>query len=170
MRDFLHNTVLINNDGYHPHCILSITFSFWIQLWFKYFHLEDAGNRNVQVIKEVVCPQELAGVSHKRTVCVCVCVCVCIYIYRGCPRRNVPDFGRVFLTLKYINLTQNTYIQAWTVTEIMAREKCGLLVVPCTVPVSRIVTRTLRMSVLQSQPSQAHSDFIINRCYRYSEL
>jgi hypothetical protein len=24
-----------------------------------------------------------------------------IYIYTGCPRRNVPDFGRVFLMLKY---------------------------------------------------------------------
>ena len=23
-----------------------------------------------------------------------------IYIYTECPRRNVPDFGRVFLTLK----------------------------------------------------------------------
>ena len=32
----------------------------------------------------------------------------------------------------------------------MVREKCGLLVVPRTVPVSCIVTRTLRMSVLQS--------------------
>jgi len=28
----------------------------------------------------------------------------------GCPRRNVPDFGRVFLMLKYINITQNTYV------------------------------------------------------------
>ena len=32
----------------------------------------------------------------------------------------------------------------------MAREKCGLLVVPRTVPVSRVVTRTLRLSILQS--------------------
>jgi len=45
-----------------------------------------------------------------------------IYIYTGCPRRNVPDFGRVFLMLKYTDITQNTYIQIWTVTEIMARE------------------------------------------------
>jgi len=30
----------------------------------------------------------------------------------GCPRRNVPDFGRVFLTLKYTDITQNTYIQS----------------------------------------------------------
>jgi hypothetical protein len=33
------------------------------------------------------------------------------YIYTGCPRRNVPDFGRVFLMLKYTDITQNTYIQ-----------------------------------------------------------
>ena len=26
--------------------------------------------------------------------------------YTGCPRRNVPDFGRVFLMLKYTDVTQ----------------------------------------------------------------
>ena len=40
----------------------------------------------------------------------------------GCPRRNGQNFGRVFLMLKYTDITQNTYIQSWTVTEIMARE------------------------------------------------
>ena len=39
-----------------------------------------------------------------------------------CPGGNVPDFGRIFLTLKYTDITQNTYIRSWTVTEIMARE------------------------------------------------
>ena len=34
-----------------------------------------------------------------------------IYTYR-CPRRNVPDFGRVFLMLKYTDITQNTYVQS----------------------------------------------------------
>ena len=34
-----------------------------------------------------------------------------IYIYTGFPRRNVPNFGRVFLGLKYTDITQNTYIQ-----------------------------------------------------------
>jgi len=29
-----------------------------------------------------------------------------IYIYTGCPRRNVPDFGRMFLKLKYTDLTK----------------------------------------------------------------
>ena len=44
------------------------------------------------------------------------------YRYTECPRRNVRDFGRVFLMLNYSDITQNTYIQSWTVTEIMARE------------------------------------------------
>jgi len=35
-----------------------------------------------------------------------------IYIYTECPRRNVQDFGRVFLMLKYTNITQKTYIQS----------------------------------------------------------
>ena len=42
--------------------------------------------------------------------------------YTGCPRRNGQNFGRVFLMLNYTDITQNTYIQSWTVTEIMARE------------------------------------------------
>ena len=48
-------------------------------------------------------------------------------IYTGCPRRNVPDFCRVFLMLQYTDITQSTYIESWTVTEIMARQKWGLL-------------------------------------------
>jgi len=32
--------------------------------------------------------------------------------YTGCHRRNGPNFGRVFLMLKYIDITQNTYIQS----------------------------------------------------------
>ena len=44
------------------------------------------------------------------------------WVYTGCPWRNVPEFGRVFLMLKYIDITQNTYVQSGTVTEIMARE------------------------------------------------
>ena len=32
--------------------------------------------------------------------------------YTWCPRRNVPDFGRVFLMLKYTDITQNTYFQS----------------------------------------------------------
>ena len=31
--------------------------------------------------------------------------------YIQCPGRNVPDFGRMFLKLKYTDITQNTYIQ-----------------------------------------------------------
>jgi len=42
--------------------------------------------------------------------------------YTRCPGRNVPDFGRMFLKLKYTDITQNTYILSWTVTEIMVKE------------------------------------------------
>ena len=45
----------------------------------------------------------------------------------GCNRRKGPDFGRVFLRSNYTDITQNTYIQSWMVTEILAREKSGLL-------------------------------------------
>ena len=71
---------------------------------------------------------------------------VYIYTYTGCPRRNLPDFGRVFLMLKYTDITQNNYVQSWTVTEIMDREKCGLLAGPRTVPVS---WQALSMFVLE---------------------
>ena len=62
-----------------------------------------------------------------------------LVIYTGCPGRNVPDFGRMFLKLKYTDITQNTYVQSWTVTEIKVREKFGLLAVPRTVPGSHDV-------------------------------
>jgi len=35
-----------------------------------------------------------------------------ILVYTGCPRRNVPDFGMVFLMLKYTDITHNTYVQS----------------------------------------------------------
>jgi len=35
-----------------------------------------------------------------------------MHTYVQCPRRNVSDFGRVFLMLKYIDITQKTYVQS----------------------------------------------------------
>ena len=65
--------------------------------------------------------------------------------YTECSRRKGQNFGRVFLMLKYTDITQKTYIQSWTVTEIMAGETCGLLAglrnVPCQLT-------AFRMSVL----------------------
>ena len=57
--------------------------------------------------------------------CVYISLADPVYIYTGCNRRNVRDLGRVFLMLNYTDITQNTYIQSWTVTEIMAIEMCG---------------------------------------------
>ena len=35
---------------------------------------------------------------------------ITLYMYTGCPGGNVPHFGRMFLTLKYTDITQNTYV------------------------------------------------------------
>ena len=78
--------------------------------------------------------------------------------YTECPGKNVPDFGRVFLKLKYTDLTKTTYIRSWTVTEIMAREKCGLLAVPPTVPCSHdVLPIHCACPSFSLQPAQEHS-------------
>ena len=77
--------------------------------------------------------------------------------YTGCPRRNGPDFGRVFGMLKYTDITQNTYVQSWMVTEITAREKCGLLAGPRTVPVSWQSYPFPSLSVVSYDSNSAHA-------------
>jgi hypothetical protein len=42
--------------------------------------------------------------------------------YTGCHRRKGQYFGSVFFMLNYTEKIQNTYIQSWTVWEIMASE------------------------------------------------
>jgi len=54
---------------------------------------------DVQVLEHGTCS------DYHRTV-------IFIYIYTGCNRRNVRDFGRVFLMLNYTDITQNTYIKS----------------------------------------------------------
>jgi len=66
------------------------------------------------------------------------------YIYTGCHRRKGPNFWRVFLMLNYTDITQNTYIKSWTITEIMAREKCGHLAFPRTVRLQLSSALTVR--------------------------
>ena len=61
------------------------------------------------------------------------------YMYTGYPGGNMSDFGRMFLKLKYTDITQNTYTRSWTFTEIMAKGKCGFLAFPRTVPGSHDV-------------------------------
>ena len=68
----------------------------------------------------------------------CICPAFCSW-YTGCNRRNVQDFGRVFLRSNYTDITQNTYIQSWTVMEIMAIEMCGLLGCRRTVRLSDVI-------------------------------
>jgi len=70
---------------------------------------------------------------------------------------NVPDFERAFLMLKYTDITQNTYVQSRTITEIMAREKCGLLAGPHTVPVSWQSCPFPSLSVVSYDGNSAHA-------------
>jgi hypothetical protein len=78
-------------------------------------------------------------------------------VYTGCPTRNVPDFGRVFLMLKYTDITQNNNVQIWTVTEIMTRERCGLLAGPRTVRVSWQSYHCPSLSVVSHYGNSAHA-------------
>ena len=82
-------------------------------------------------------------------------------LYTGCNRRNVRDFGRVFLMLNYTDITQNTYIQSWTVTEIMAIEMCWLL--GC----RRTVRRPWRHTCPMRTPAQ---DMVMQSAYVSSDV
>ena len=94
------------------------------------------------------------------------------HIYTGCPGANVPEFGRMFLTLKYTDITRNTYVYPklngyGDNCERKVWSSCGSTFCTCFV-CCYSYTAHVRPSV--SQPSQAHSAFIINRCHSYSEL
>ena len=94
-----------------------------------------------------------------------------VYRYTWCPKRNVKYFGRVFLMLNYTDITQNTYVQSWTVTEIMAREKCGRLPFPFTVRLQLCSALTLTEQCsthLCDSTSSAQRDKIVFHYCRYS--
>ena len=121
----------------------------------------------------IYCP----GVPSRAGLCgYSVCNTVCssgklmhIRDYTECPRRNVPDFGRVFLMLKYTDITQNTYVQSWTVTDIMAREKCGLLAGPSTVPVSWQSYPCPFLSVVSYDGNSAHASSKLHMYFLQSD-
>ena len=114
----------------------------WLEFLWKCITL--AGYIGSAVSKVAITIQATIKIRHKTLFLLCVLrmetnITACIqftyilFIYTGCPRRNGQNFGRVFLMLNYTDITQNTYIQSWTVTEIMAWEKCGYLAFPRTV-------------------------------------
>ena len=94
-----------------------------------------------------------------------------IYIYRM-SRGNVPDFGRMFLTLKYTDITQNTYVYPklngyGDNGERKVWSSCDSTYCTC---FAYCYSYTAHVRTSVSQPRQAHSAFIINRCHSYSEL
>jgi len=102
-----------NDNGIHPtmkhnhHVIISSVCVIYLVLKDHHhvcrcFEISDVSNFYV-LLQNCIIEECIFYIFH------CVCVCVCVYT--GCPRRNVPDFGRVFLMLKYTDITQDTYIQ-----------------------------------------------------------
>ena len=83
------------------------------QLRVSHFYSSTLARQKISVVlfwrKFCACP---AARTWNKYLGICVCVCIYIYIYiyiyTGGPRRNVPDFGRVFLMLNYTDITQNT--------------------------------------------------------------
>jgi len=98
--------------NFHSHLRYGILFGGGDPQWIKIFKLQKKVVRLICNVKRKTSCRELF-----RTLNILPVPCV----YTGCPRRNVQYFGRVFLMLNYTDITQNTYIQSWTVTEIMAR-------------------------------------------------
>ena len=80
--------------------------------------------------------------------------CIKLVINTGCHKRNGPNFGRVFLMLNYTDITQNTYIQSWTVTEIMDREKCGHLAFPRNVRLQLCTALNVRLCRHKLRPTR----------------
>jgi hypothetical protein len=86
--------------------------------------------------------------------------------YTGCPERNVPDFGRMFLKLNYTDITQKNYIRSWTLTENMTREKCVHLAFPHTV---HVLCGTLPILLLSVVYSVTKSSAFTHQ-FRYQQL
>ena len=90
-------------------------------------------------------------------------------MYTGCPSRKGPNFGRVFLRSNYTDITQNNYIQSSMVTEILAREKCGILWCLRTVLCPRRHLPLLQLhSYVIARCSLQRRPWLRNRCSVYS--
>ena len=105
----------------------SLTCVLYVQRsWFHQVSLTPASIYIYKVLHYVIISVLLSLVHSStpsiRTPVIYIYIYIYTYIYTECPRRNGQNSGRVFLMLKYTDITQNTYIQSWTVTEIMARE------------------------------------------------
>jgi len=54
--------------------------------------------------------EHLNCITASGIILMCRCQLILRLIYTGCLRRKGQNFGRVFLMLKYTDITQNTYI------------------------------------------------------------
>jgi len=71
--------------------------------------IEQESVLDIKRISDTMCVLDMKHVFNSSTTSV---PNIFRYVNTGCPRRNVRDFGRVFLMLNYTDITQNTYIQS----------------------------------------------------------
>jgi len=107
----------------------SATRSLQINLWYRWFQIHEA---------IVTAPYWSRGGTLYSSLWYLL-----LHIYRVSQEERTKLRG-VFLMLNYTDITQNTYIQSWTVTEIMAREKSGNLAFPRTVRLQLCSALTVR--------------------------
>jgi hypothetical protein len=67
-------------------------------------HLENEGSENFSTFARVF----VAAITLLPN----SCLATVVVAYTECPRRNVPDFGSVFLVLRYADIPQNTYVRS----------------------------------------------------------
>ena len=72
------------------------------------------GSEMCEVTANLACTLDEGEISEYRIwgCCPFLSLVMKLLSYTGCPRRNVPAFGRVFLRSNYTDITQNTYTQS----------------------------------------------------------
>ena len=75
----------------------------------------------------------------------------------------MPDFGRVFLMLKYTDITQNTYVKSLTVTEIIARGNVVFWRVHALYLSADSLIYVTSLSVVSYDGNSAHASHKLNR-------
>ena len=63
-------------------------------------------------VKKAKCPLCATLTFSRLMTYIYIYIYIYIHTHTGCPRRNVPDFERMFLMLKYTDITQNTYVRS----------------------------------------------------------
>ena len=110
----------IFRDLVQPCCFYNITGNiiYYVQIGFlliKYKTLQVSANIYIYIYIYSLHQACRESINNKKIFTVVLEVSFLKHLHTGCSGENVPDFGRMFLKLKYSDISQNTYIRIWTV-------------------------------------------------------